>query len=217
MFYTVYKTTNLINGKIYIGTHQTEDLDDDYLGSGKLLFRAIKKYGRSVFKREYISIHNSYEEMMNMETILVNEEFISREDTYNICVGGVGGNLAEYNRIHNAERNKKRWSNPGFAEKEKLRFSELSKKLWNDPEYRAAHSGENNVWYGKHHTDETKKVISLKNSIHQFGSKNSQFGKKWVHNKVIGENKSINPLEIDNYLNDGWELGRIGNYKKFKL
>jgi len=49
MFYTVYKTINLVNGKIYVGLHVTDKLDDDYLGSGKLIQAAIKKYGRENF------------------------------------------------------------------------------------------------------------------------------------------------------------------------
>ena len=37
MFYTIYKTTNKISDKVYIGKHQTKDLEDGYLGSGKML------------------------------------------------------------------------------------------------------------------------------------------------------------------------------------
>jgi hypothetical protein len=53
-YYTIYKTTNLINGKIYIGKHETSDLNDTYMGSGKVLMNAIKKYGKDSFKKEIL-------------------------------------------------------------------------------------------------------------------------------------------------------------------
>ena len=46
MYYTVYKTTNLVNNKIYIGVHTTEDINDDYLGSGSAIIKAIKNMAK---------------------------------------------------------------------------------------------------------------------------------------------------------------------------
>jgi hypothetical protein len=46
MNYLIYKITNIVNDKIYIGKHQTENINDTYFGSGVALERAIKKYGK---------------------------------------------------------------------------------------------------------------------------------------------------------------------------
>ena len=67
MFHIVYKTTNLINGKTYIGKHSTEDLDDGYLGSGKLLLKAVRKHGKENFSREILHTCSSEEEAYNRE------------------------------------------------------------------------------------------------------------------------------------------------------
>lgn len=93
VIYLIYKTTNLINGKIYIGMHkQNNELFDGYYGSGKLLLHAIKKYGKENFIRETLFTFDSLREARDMEKMLVNIEFCKRFDTYNISEGGTGGN-----------------------------------------------------------------------------------------------------------------------------
>jgi hypothetical protein len=52
MFYTIFRTTNKKNGKIYIGKHQTDNINDTYIGSGTALIAAIKKWGRDSFVKE---------------------------------------------------------------------------------------------------------------------------------------------------------------------
>lgn len=91
MKYTIYKITNLINNKIYVGAHKTNNLDDDYMGSGLNIKRSIKKYGLENFKKEYIGIFNNIDEMFKMESEIVTEEFVNDPNTYNIIKGGSGG------------------------------------------------------------------------------------------------------------------------------
>ena len=93
MFYTIYQITNIVNEKIYIGMHQTKDLNDNYMGSGLKLRNAYNKYGIENFKKEILFTLDSREEMIQKEKELVTEEFCRRHDTYNICIGGHGGGI----------------------------------------------------------------------------------------------------------------------------
>lgn len=106
--YIVYKTTNLVNNKIYIGVHKTSDPNhfDGYLGCGvintqpytyqyaKTAFQfAVKKHGPNNFVRHTLAIFNTEEEAFELEEQLVNEEFLARDDVYNMILGGKGGVL----------------------------------------------------------------------------------------------------------------------------
>ena len=86
----VYKTTNTVNNKIYIGVHSTNNLNDGYLGSGKTLKLAFKKYGIKNFKRDILFDVENTELAYFIEYFLVNDKFINRKDTYNLVVGGSG-------------------------------------------------------------------------------------------------------------------------------
>lgn len=54
LFHFLYKTTNILNNKFYIGVHTTDDLGDGYKGSGTTLNKAFKKYGKNNFNREIL-------------------------------------------------------------------------------------------------------------------------------------------------------------------
>lgn len=90
-YYGIYKITNLVNGKMYIGQHITSDLDDGYMGSGLVIRRAIKKYGAENFRKEWLTFCEDEEELNYMERVFVDETWLSRSDTYNLRLGGEGG------------------------------------------------------------------------------------------------------------------------------
>lgn len=103
MKYIVYLTTNIINGKIYVGVHRTEnpDIFDGYLGDGvmtnmpktykccKTAFHcAVTKYGPSNFKRKTLRVFDTMQDALDLEAWIVTRDFIARTDVYNIALGG---------------------------------------------------------------------------------------------------------------------------------
>lgn len=90
-FYYVYQITNTVTGKIYVGCHATDDIEDGYMGSGKYLKRAYEKHGKDNFSKNIISFHPNVVEMFEAEAKIVTPEFVDRNDTYNLAKGGGGG------------------------------------------------------------------------------------------------------------------------------
>jgi hypothetical protein len=125
--YTIYKTTNLINGTIYIGVHKTSNIKDSYLGSGKLLKMAIKKYGRNSFKKEILFIFNHPNDAYAKEKEIVNELFIIEYNNYNIAVGGVPTTDYYPNRIYLKGEEHPCWGKKNSEESNELRRIASSK------------------------------------------------------------------------------------------
>lgn len=189
----LYKITNLINNKIYIGVHKTDNLDDGYMGSGKIINSAIKKYGLENFKKEILEFFDTYNEALGKEKEIVTDDFLLREDVYNLRRGGTGG-FDYINKNIVVDR------------------SSISKSLWKDEEYLAKQklvdrsnfvkSGLN-TFTGKTHTDESKGKISKSRKSKGCGKDNSQFGKIWITNGTIS--KKINK---EDSIPVGWNRGR---------
>lgn len=92
-YHFFYKTTCSITNKCYYGVHSTHDLNDGYIGSGKLLHEDIRKYGKEHFKCEHLKFFDSSKDAFKYEEAFVDEAIINSESTYNIAIGGQGGFL----------------------------------------------------------------------------------------------------------------------------
>jgi group I intron endonuclease len=127
----IYITTNIINNKKYIGKceYKRKNGWKDYLGSGKLLKQAIKKYGIESFVREIIDEADNLEDLNFLERYYIEEyDAYNNKEFYNIACGGDGGNT----RI-------------GYTEEEYKKYCDKFKK-----------PPEQNVMYGKCHTESSK-------------------------------------------------------------
>jgi hypothetical protein len=87
-YHYLYKITNTTNGKIYLGIHSTDNLDDGYFGSGTAFKKAITKYGKDNFIKENLEYFDTRAQLVAREEELVNDVFVDRADTYNITTGG---------------------------------------------------------------------------------------------------------------------------------
>lgn len=140
----IYKTTNLINCKFYVGQDSNNNLT--YLGSGEYLKRAIKKYGKENFIKEILEVCESLDELNEREKFWITN-LSATTYGYNISFGGQVG-----------------WFK-GLKHKpesiEKIREKSTGRKF--SPEVIEKLKGKNNHFYGKNHSNETKEKISKSN------------------------------------------------------
>lgn len=188
MIHFIYLTTNLVTNEKYIGKHYGE-LDDDYLGSGKILKRAIDKYGKDNFKREILHISKDYQENNQKEKEFIKKyNAVQNRNFYNINEGGDGGDIFHLLPIEQQEKiredARKRSSgenNPRYGvhlseeTKEKIRQNRNTDYMKTE-EYRKTMSeavkGEKNGMYGKKHSEASKKKMSEAKKGKKLGKEN---------------------------------------------
>ena len=143
MFMYIYKITNLENGKIYVGKHCCEKIENSYFGSGVAIRRAIKKYGKDSFKKEIVCFCESEAELNEREIFWI-ERLGSFGDGYNMTKGGEGclGRKPSKSEIDKARRSRIEFykNNP---EARKVLSEKARKRV-----------GDKNPFYGKSLTKE---------------------------------------------------------------
>ncbi len=155
----IYKTINLINGKIYVGQNAKDN--PNYLGSGIILKRAIKKYGKENFKKEILQECKTKQELCEAEIYWIAElNAMNQKIGYNLHEGGLGGdtftdnpNKENINRKHSCETKRK------ISESLKGNKNCLGRKLLKKSRKKISDAN-----IGNSHSEETKKKLSIFNT-----------------------------------------------------
>jgi hypothetical protein len=116
---------NLVNNRYYIGVHKTSNPNDRYLGSGKAIKRAIKKYGIACFVKVIIGEYQTSNEAFAAEISML-KDTLHDPLCYNIHEGGVGG----FSLINN---NRSLYTNPMKTDEYKHK-NKVSRKVNDTPE-----------------------------------------------------------------------------------
>lgn len=201
MFGYIYKTTDLLNGKIYIGQHSKNSFDKYYIGSGRKLLLRLKEIGRKNFKTEILEWCETQQELIDRETYWIKH--------YNSTDPNIG-----YNVLTNAFKELKIdttyycaglsfYYNKELDKEIRLRqdeeipegFVKGRRPFSDDWKKSVARHGKNNGMYG----------------VHRYGKQNPCYGRKWCYNPKTMESRYLKPEEE---LPDGFVYGYIKNKKK---
>ena len=188
MFGYIYETTNNINGKKYIGKHKSLRFDNNYLGSGNNLRKAINKYGKENFSVRILEEIDTNQEDLDTKEVFWIEFYnaVKSKEYYNISYGKEtegwnidtkGSNNGFYNKHHSEEAKAKisranKGKNKGKSiispMKGKHHSEETKAKISKANKGKCYNKGKDNPMYGKHHSEEIKAKISRANKGRKF-------------------------------------------------
>jgi hypothetical protein len=215
ILYYLYEIKNNINGKIYIGVHQSTNIDDGYMGSGLAIKAAIDKYGIENFVKTILEYFLTDTEMYTREKEFVNEDFLKRKDVYNLTLGGHGGfnhingnKTAEYykERSRAASKRNSLYTSSIQDYNKIATFKDKSANSKKAAQTQIATKG----YFDNGHTGTVRsKSANAKASVtmRHTGKDNSQFGSCWITHVEFG-NKKIKLIELDSYVSLGYNKGR---------
>ena len=213
MLYTVYRTTNLANGKYYFGVHKTEDPNDSYLGFGKYLKAAVAKYGEMTFRKDVLFIYLDFELAFAKEDELIQCYRGFDPLCMNLRKGGGGGfDYINHHNLHSTTEGQEKLkvilqADPNFLKRAVQKRDSLAyRKSISEGVRRSGKAGK--YWTGRRHLRRTiEKMSESAKQQNRTGERNHQFGKSWIENGI--SEKVVKQSEVASFLNKGWKPGRV--------
>jgi hypothetical protein len=220
-FHYIYKTICTVTGRHYYGMHSTNNINDGYLGSGTILSRSVKKYGRESHIIEILEFVESREILRLREQELITEAALTDPMCMNLKLGGHGGfDHIKLSKDELAVRSKtggkKQWeltkNDPQKLEQfkadkraivEEWRSNGLSIIFESGSEFQ-----KNACALAQTKEAKAKRKKSFAKIDHQKGENNSQFGTCWIYSLVERQSIKIKAIELPSYLSIGWQAGR---------
>jgi len=242
----VYKTTNLINGKVYIGKDASNN--PNYYGSGLLLAKAIKKYGKENFKKEILEECHSLEDLNTREKYwIASLNTTNRKIGYNIAIGGMGGDTYSNQSESRKKQIIENRNSSSYAYRQtdeyKQKRREIAKRLWQRNDVRDKIKkklvgreirwknkigvANKKIWEsrGDIRSEETKRIIAEQNSIKMKGYEFVKIPEE-IQTKIIYLYQKYGPKLIANEITkSGYSISpyiirrflkKIGIYKKWQ-
>jgi hypothetical protein len=200
-YHYIYKTTCKVTDKFYVGMHSTDNLEDGYMGSGKRLWRSIRKHGIENHEKEVLEFLPNRSSLKKREKEIVNEKFLENPMCMNLMIGGEGGWSNEQRIKAAAITNSKMWNDPEFIERQRQKMKEVAKRLHKEGKIKPYD------WSGRKHSEESKQKMR-ESAANKTAEKNSQYGTCWITNGT--KNKKIKRTDD---LPQGWSYGRKSNNK----
>lgn len=214
----IYITTNLINGKKYIGQHCSLDLNDNYLGSGKSFLKALNKYGKENFVKEILCVCDSNDELDSMEKLYIDKYNAVYDDNfYNIQFGGKTssslGLIYMHNEITNdnilvCENKIDEYLKNGYILGMRKRTDKQKENISKGKKNKVCMNNSSSIIY----VDKSKVDDYLKIGYKIGRGTPTRVNEKDEHRKWMnkdGVSIMVKEIDIESYIENGYSFGRV--------
>lgn len=228
-YHYLYKVTRT-DGKFYIGMHSTNDLGDQYMGSGNIIRASINKHGQAAHTKEIIKFFDTRDDLIEGERLLVTTNVLRDPQCMNLREGGQGGNMMVWDqsarKVHSI-RMQEAYREPGALSNKRT----AAKRLWESDVHKQRVKTSVLQTYATEDTKAKRQAFHQRQRLMLFShekraliaarvaeinarpqikrSKSIKASeKRWVSRE--GKCYQVHFTDVEGYLNQGYSLGRKG-------